>query len=250
MPRYELVSKTSDKFWEIVLEGSAFETRYGRRGTAGRVSKKTFASAAQARAAYDRIIAEKVREGYRLASTAKPDAARGAPLAPGVIKQLRRLGATIDGADLQPVPLEQFSRVMLCVCSGSRAPSKRRPAEDVWNLGLPDTRDPFGQLTHVPAPVATFLRRVAWPPKLRHKCYDDMLDLSVGNSGEGLDVGINNKRRVLCPFGYDDEFQYFLDALDTSPDPMVYRTDDGGLGERETVPLSRFLAEVRLRPDA
>jgi len=31
----ELVSKTSNKFWEIALAGSAFETRNGRRGTPG-----------------------------------------------------------------------------------------------------------------------------------------------------------------------------------------------------------------------
>ena len=119
--RYELVSETSNKVWEIVLKGAAFETRYGRIGTPGRVSKKEFPSAALAQAAYDRIIGEKVREGYRLASTAaspaEPDAAparpaqpseppaRDASLAPDVINQLSRLGATIDGAYLEPVPV-------------------------------------------------------------------------------------------------------------------------------------------------
>ena len=44
MPRYEFVEGTSNKFWEIKLEGSAFQTKYGRIGTPGAVTLKEFDS--------------------------------------------------------------------------------------------------------------------------------------------------------------------------------------------------------------
>src|SRR5262245_44100260 len=176
VPRDELISKTSNKFWEIALAGSAFETRYGRRGTPGRVSKKKFASAAQAQGAYDRIVAAKVREGYVLmspagrrgkATRAQPanQPARGASLAPAVTKQLRRLGATVEGTPVEPVPVEQFMRLMIGVRGGRNAQRERfekkikdwrkvidamrvwekqnpLPA-DTWHTGQPGARDPY-----------------------------------------------------------------------------------------------------------
>lgn len=280
MPRYELVSKTSNKFWEIALAGSAFETRYGRRGTPGRVAKKKFASAAQAQASYDRIIAEKVREGYALVSPAgrggkatRPQppkqSARGASLGAAVSKQLRRLGATVDGAPAEPVPVDQFMRLMIGVRGGRNAQRERfekkiknwrkvidamrvwekqnpLPA-DMWHTGQPGARDPYRQLTHVPVPVATFLQRVKWSRQLRHEGLEEMVDLDMGNSGEGIDVEIKDKRRVLCPFGRDDSHEYFLDALDGSADPMVYTTDGDGLGEYDMCKLSIFLSHVSLK---
>jgi len=39
MPRYELSEGTSNKFWEITLDGSAFTTVWGRIGTAGQTRR-------------------------------------------------------------------------------------------------------------------------------------------------------------------------------------------------------------------
>ncbi|MGZ3423537.1 MAG: WGR domain-containing protein, partial [Polyangiales bacterium] len=68
MPRYELSEGTSNKFWEIELEGSSFTTRYGRIGTEGQVTTKSFATPVEAKKAYEKIVAEKVKKGYELAS--------------------------------------------------------------------------------------------------------------------------------------------------------------------------------------
>jgi uncharacterized protein (TIGR02996 family) len=64
MPRYELVEGTSNKFWEITLAGTSFTTTYGKIGANGQTTIKKFASAAEARLAHDKLVAEKVKKGY------------------------------------------------------------------------------------------------------------------------------------------------------------------------------------------
>jgi uncharacterized protein (TIGR02996 family) len=66
MPRYEFSEGTSNKFWEITLEGTSFSTRYGKIGTDGQSTTKTFASPAEAKKAHDKLVAEKVGKGYEL----------------------------------------------------------------------------------------------------------------------------------------------------------------------------------------
>ena len=66
MPRYEFSEGTSNKFWEITLSGDSFTTTYGKIGTAGQSTSKSFADAAKAKAAYDKAVAEKTKKGYAL----------------------------------------------------------------------------------------------------------------------------------------------------------------------------------------
>jgi uncharacterized protein (TIGR02996 family) len=82
VPRYEFSEGSSNKFWEIKLSGTSFTTTYGKIGTAGSTSLKTFASEAVAKKEYDKIVAEKVKKGYQLvdggdAEEAAPAAAKG-----------------------------------------------------------------------------------------------------------------------------------------------------------------------------
>jgi predicted DNA-binding WGR domain protein len=76
MPRYELVEGTSSKFWEISLDGTSFTTHWGRIGTAGQSTTKKLASAAEAKKEHDKLVAEKVKKGYKEtgASSAPPPA--------------------------------------------------------------------------------------------------------------------------------------------------------------------------------
>ena len=64
MPRYEFVEGTSNKFWEINLDGSSFTTTYGKIGTGGSQTLKEFDSEEKAKKEYDKLIAEKVKKGY------------------------------------------------------------------------------------------------------------------------------------------------------------------------------------------
>lgn len=75
MARYEVSDGTSHKFWEITLAGKTFTVRWGRIGSRGQSIVKHFVTEPQARSAYDKLIAEKRRKGYRLvAGTEEPEA--------------------------------------------------------------------------------------------------------------------------------------------------------------------------------
>jgi predicted DNA-binding WGR domain protein len=78
MPRYEFSEGSSNKFWEIQLDGTSFTTTYGRIGTDGQSSLKEWPTEAKAKVEYDKLIAEKVKKGYELVDgggSAKPAAA-------------------------------------------------------------------------------------------------------------------------------------------------------------------------------
>jgi DNA ligase-1 len=61
---FELVEGNSSKFWEVRIEGALLTTRYGRIGTSGQSSTKSFASDVLARKEHDKLVAEKCKKGY------------------------------------------------------------------------------------------------------------------------------------------------------------------------------------------
>ena len=67
MPRYEFSEGTSNKFWEINLSGKSFTTTYGKIGTSGQTTIKSWKNDAEAKKEYDKLVAEKVKKGYELA---------------------------------------------------------------------------------------------------------------------------------------------------------------------------------------
>ena len=71
----------SQKFWSIELSGSSTIVRFGRIGTDGQEKTKAFGSPEEAKRAYEKIIAEKVREGYVEIATGTPQ--KGAAPASG-----------------------------------------------------------------------------------------------------------------------------------------------------------------------
>jgi predicted DNA-binding WGR domain protein len=62
--RFELVSGSSKKFWEISVENNSFTVRFGRIGTAGQSQTKSFAETSKARMESEKLIAEKLKKGY------------------------------------------------------------------------------------------------------------------------------------------------------------------------------------------
>lgn len=70
MPRYELSEGTSNKFWQIDLDGSSFTTTFGRIGSAGQSSTKTYDTDAKALVEYNKLVAEKTKKGYTLVGAA------------------------------------------------------------------------------------------------------------------------------------------------------------------------------------
>jgi predicted DNA-binding WGR domain protein len=64
MRRFEFVEGSSQKFWEIELQGTEFTVRWGRIGTSGQTQQKSFANTAKAQAEHDKLVAEKQKKGY------------------------------------------------------------------------------------------------------------------------------------------------------------------------------------------
>ncbi len=79
MKRFELVSGTSSKFWEIAVSGKLVTTRWGRIGTTGSSKQQAFASPAAAAAEHDKLVREKVKKGYRELGGAAAPASASSP---------------------------------------------------------------------------------------------------------------------------------------------------------------------------
>ncbi|MDF2695772.1 MAG: molybdate metabolism regulator, partial [Labilithrix sp.] len=65
MRRFELSEGSSNKFWEIAIEGAGYTVRYGKIGSEGQVQTKSFSNEAAALKQAEKVIAEKVGKGYR-----------------------------------------------------------------------------------------------------------------------------------------------------------------------------------------
>jgi predicted DNA-binding WGR domain protein len=54
----------SNKFWSIETSGTDFTVTYGKVGSDGQTSEKSFASNDECKKAADKLIAEKTKKGY------------------------------------------------------------------------------------------------------------------------------------------------------------------------------------------
>ena len=63
--RFEFVSGSSDKFWELSVGGKEVVVRFGRNGTDGQSSTKTFADNASAEKHAQKVIRDKIAKGYK-----------------------------------------------------------------------------------------------------------------------------------------------------------------------------------------
>jgi DNA ligase-1 len=61
---FEFVGGTSSKFWEVWVEGANMYTKYGRIGSAGQTTIKSYPDEAGARKAAEKMVAEKTGKGY------------------------------------------------------------------------------------------------------------------------------------------------------------------------------------------
>ncbi len=61
---FEFSEGSSNKFWEVWCEGASLYTRYGKIGAQGQLTIKELGSAGDAKAAHDKLVAEKTKKGY------------------------------------------------------------------------------------------------------------------------------------------------------------------------------------------
>lgn len=75
MARYEFSDGKSNKFWEITQDDTVLTIVFGRIGTAGTLSTKVLPSAYSAKAEHDKLVAEKKKKGYKLATAEQAQSA-------------------------------------------------------------------------------------------------------------------------------------------------------------------------------
>jgi predicted DNA-binding WGR domain protein len=63
--RLESTADASSKFWEISVAANSFTVRFGRIGTTGQTQTKSFADEATAAREAEKLIAQKLKKGYR-----------------------------------------------------------------------------------------------------------------------------------------------------------------------------------------
>jgi DNA ligase-1 len=61
---FEFSEGSSNKFWEIWMDGSEVYTRYGKIGADGATTVKDQGSADGAKKLYDKLVREKTGKGY------------------------------------------------------------------------------------------------------------------------------------------------------------------------------------------
>lgn len=100
MKRYLIFKdETSDKFWQIVVNGASFSVTYGKTGTAGTSQTKTFESEEKCLKEAEKLLNEKLKKGYveNLEGLKKADK-KAISISQDCLKELNAMTATL--ADL------------------------------------------------------------------------------------------------------------------------------------------------------
>ena len=80
MRTFTFSDATSHKFWNIERKGKSFTVTYGKIGSNGQTQVKEFADDARARKEHDKLVAEKVKKGYKEITPSPTSAAPPSPL--------------------------------------------------------------------------------------------------------------------------------------------------------------------------
>jgi uncharacterized protein (TIGR02996 family) len=122
----------SNKFWNIELKGASYTVTFGKVGTKGQTQVKAFPSAAAARKAHDKLVAEKVSKGY-VETSVEPQTTAVAPLQRSLEEALVAnpddLAAHSAYADYlmeQDDPRGEFIQVQLALEDPNRSANERK----------------------------------------------------------------------------------------------------------------------------
>lgn len=128
MRTFQFSDAKSHKFWTIAVAGESFTVTYGKVGTAGQTSTKTFATAEKARAEADKLIAEKTGKGY-VETTPKAVVSDEEALEAAVIANPHDRAARSAYADFlteKGDPRGEFVRVQLALEDESLSAAERK----------------------------------------------------------------------------------------------------------------------------
>jgi uncharacterized protein (TIGR02996 family) len=120
----------SHKFWDIDLQGTRFTVRFGRQGTVGQTQEKSFPTEAAALKEHDKLVAEKLKKGYKETTpTAKPAAGSlRESLEAALVENPDDLASHMAYADYltdQGDPRGDLVRVQLALEDPAKSPAER-----------------------------------------------------------------------------------------------------------------------------
>jgi len=113
-PRRELQfdDGSSQKFWQIELQGASHRVTFGKVGTSGQSQTKDFETKAEAAKAYDKLVAEKLKKGYT-----DPNAPSAAPdttvTAAAKVASSSKAAKPAAKAESKPIPETPTAKVNL-----------------------------------------------------------------------------------------------------------------------------------------
>jgi uncharacterized protein (TIGR02996 family) len=128
MRKFKFVDDDSYKFWNIELAGTGYTVTYGRIGTKGQSKTKDFGTPAAAQKAYDKIIRDKLSEGYVEITPPAPATATDNVLEKAIAADFDDLAAHAAFADWltqQGDPRGEFIQVQLAL-EDPKTPSSDR----------------------------------------------------------------------------------------------------------------------------
>jgi uncharacterized protein (TIGR02996 family) len=133
MREFKYSDDKSYKFWKIELEGSSYTVHFGRIGTKGQSKTKGFPSPQAAQKAYDKIIAEKLAEGYVETTAPAPAAGTENVLERALLDDpddLAAHSAYADWLNEQGDPRGEFIQVQLALEDPGRDPKEREAMQE------------------------------------------------------------------------------------------------------------------------
>jgi uncharacterized protein (TIGR02996 family) len=119
----------SNKFWNIELRGDSFLVTFGRVGTTGQTQRKEFDDAAKALKEHDKLVAEKLKKGYKETTAKAATSPLVASLESALVENPDDLAAHMAHADYlseQGDPRGEFIQVQLALEDASRKPAERK----------------------------------------------------------------------------------------------------------------------------
>jgi uncharacterized protein (TIGR02996 family) len=135
MRSFEFKDGKSNKFWNIELQGKEFTVTFGKIGTPGQEQTKSFPDAAKAKAAHDKLVAEKLGKGY--VETTGKVAVGPSPLQKSLEQalvdnpdDLAAHSAYADYLSEQGDPRGEFIQVQLALEDPKRSKEERKQLQD------------------------------------------------------------------------------------------------------------------------
>jgi uncharacterized protein (TIGR02996 family) len=123
---------TSNKFWNIDLQGNSFSVTFGKIGTRGQSQTKDFPDEEKARKAHDKLVAEKLAKGY-VETTARAPSPLQQSLEQALVENPDDLAAHSAHADYlieQGDPRGEFIQVQLALEDPRRPASERKQLQE------------------------------------------------------------------------------------------------------------------------